>query len=239
MTVVNSKPHVQNSSNAFTDDQGLISGNALTGATDPDGDHLTLASINGHAVGGAKGSTVFHGTYGDLTILQDGSYTYKAHDGLGLKLGDSVTETFQFKASDGKGGIDVGQLKFVVNGTTNNAPVAVDDHGDATSGSATGNVLANDTDADHDILRVSYINDTTGHHYIAEGGSYVAHGVYGDLTINADGSYTYTASGSAYDALNGAAHDTFSYKNYDHTHADEGNGSDQGVLTIDVFHALA
>ena len=233
---VNSKPHAQDSSSAFTDDQGSASGNALLGSTDPDGDHLSIASINGHAVGGAKGSTVFHGTYGDLTILPDGSYTYVAHDGLGLKLGTSVTESFQFKVSDGHGGVDAGVLKFTVNGTTNNAPVANDDHADATSGAATGNVLTNDTDADHDILRVSFVNDTTGHHYIAEGASYVAHGVYGDLTINADGSYSYTAGGAAYDALQGAAHDTFTYKNYDHTHADEGNSSDQGTLTIDVFH---
>ena len=238
--MADSNPHVLDFSATFTDDAGSASGNALIGATDDFGYSLAVAGLDGQRVGGPKGSTVFNGTYGTLTIQTDGSYTYVAHDGLGLKLGQSVTEKFQFKVSDGHGSFDVGYLTFTVNGTTNDRPVANNDHADATSGSAAGNVLSNDTDADHDILRVSFINDTTGHHYLAEGTSYVAHGVYGDLTINTDGSYSYAVTNTAaYLALHGTAEETFTYKNYDHTHADDtgGSSSDQGVLTIDVFHA--
>ena len=236
--MADSNPHVLDFTATFTDNTGSASGNVLVGSTDDFGYSLVVAGLDGQRVGGSKGSTVFHGTYGDLTILPDGSYTYVAHDGLGLKPGDVVSEKFQFKVSDGHNSYDVGYLTFNIQGTVNDRPVANDDHADATSGSATGNVLSNDTDADHDILRVSYINDTTGHHYIAEGGSYVAHGTYGDLTINADGSFSYTVTNTAaYLALHGTAEETFSYKNYDHTHADETGSSDQGVLTIDVFHA--
>ncbi len=236
VTPVDSKPHVNDFAQTFTDDQGSVSGNVLVGATDPDGDTIVVAGLDGQRVGGPKGSTVFDGVYGTLTIYPDGDYTYVAHDGLGLKVTDVVSEQFQFKVSDGHGGFDVGFLKFTIDGTTNNRPVAVDDMNTTTGGVASGNVLSNDSDQDHDILRVSFVDDSSGHHYIAEGGSYTAHGVYGDLTINADGSYTYTAGGAAYTALTGDATDSFNYKIYDHTKNEEESSSNQGKLTIDVHH---
>ncbi len=97
-------------------------------------------------------------------------------------------------------------------GSTNRAPVAVDDTASATEDtpfSSTVRLLANDTDADGDTLTV-----VAGTFATAQGGS---------VTINADGSYVYTPAAN----FNGA--DSFNY-----TVNDGKGGSDIGTVTLTV-----
>ena len=103
--------------------------------------------------------------------------------------------------------------KLVVDGTT---PIATADHAhDALNGTvavshaqaATGGVLANDTDSDPaDVLSVSAVNGSSAN---------VAHavsGAYGTLTLNTDGSYSYTNTNSgAVTTAGGVAEDIFNY----------------------------
>ncbi|MCX4026656.1 retention module-containing protein [Endozoicomonas sp. SM1973] len=54
-----------------------LTGNVLINDSDPDGDSLTVAEVNGVQLG--VGNNVINGLYGDLTIQQDGSYSYQQH----------------------------------------------------------------------------------------------------------------------------------------------------------------
>jgi VCBS repeat-containing protein len=113
------------------------------------------------------------------------------------------------------------------------APVASNDTGAdvvgvALSVAAAGGVLANDTDLDADALTVSRVSDT------AQGAGVVGQplaGVYGHLTLKADGSYTYAADITS--AINSAPtgshlHDVFSYT------ASDGKGGTSGATTLDI-----
>ncbi len=148
------------------------SGNVLANDTDRD----TGASL---AVAGA-GS--FAGTYGSLVLAQDGSYTYTLDaDGAAVRAlaaGQSAVDSFAYAATDGVASI-LSTLAITVNGA-NEAPVAAPDTAAVTAGgtAASGNVLANDRDADAEAqLRV------------ATAGTYA--GKYGSLALAEDGSYTY------------------------------------------------
>ncbi|MFC7501272.1 Ig-like domain-containing protein, partial [Nocardioides sp. GCM10030258] len=125
----------------------------LANDTDADGDALSVLTVD----------TV--GTLGVVTD-NDSDVTYDpngAFDALGA--GETATDTFEYTVSDGQGGTDTATVTITVTGveTPNAAPVAGDDEQSLAEDSAgvTVDVLANDTDADGDVLSVSAI-DTVG-----------------------------------------------------------------------------
>ena len=80
------------------------SSGVLVNDTDPDGDTITVDSIrtgqeSGTGTTGTVGS-VITGTYGDLTINSDGSYTYQANNAKSVNPGDTVTDYFTYTATD-------------------------------------------------------------------------------------------------------------------------------------------
>ena len=113
------------------------------------------------------------------------------------------------------------------------APIANPDTGIVVVGTplsvgAPGGVLANDTNLDADTLTVTGVSDAANG--TGAVGSALA-GVYGHLTLNADGSYSYTADNSA--AINSAPpgshlHDVFSYV------AGDGDGGTSNAATLDI-----
>jgi len=183
-------------------------GNVLTNDSDRDGDSLTVSLVNGLA-GNVNASVA--GTYGHITIHGDGSYDYTADKTAaidGAATGAHLTDSFTYQASDGHGGTASQTLTV----TIDRAPTVVSDAPASQaveSGSAVnGNVLTNDSDRDGDTLVVSAVNGVGGNV-----GSSVA-GTYGHITINSNGSYSYSADNSvAIDAAATGSHltDTFSY----------------------------
>ena len=146
----------------------------------------------------------------DYTVAAGQYASALAVTGINL-YGATVTEIAGNAAN--LAGADVTFSHLVVDATT---PVAVAAHAHDTLGSsvsishaqaATGGVLANDSDADSaDILSVSAVNGSA-----ANVGHSVT-GAFGALTLNSDGSYTYTNSNSAaVTALGGVAEDMFNY----------------------------
>lgn len=90
---------------AFEDTGTFVAiGNLITDAGDSGGDGVvtqTVTDVNGNAV---SGSVSVAGTYGTLTVADDGSYTYLANAALDpLQVGDTATEVFNFTVSDSLG----------------------------------------------------------------------------------------------------------------------------------------
>ena len=102
--------------------------------TDPDSDTLTVTAIRtgsseNNGTPGSVGSAL-DGTYGQLTLAANGSYTYVANKDAAdaLDPGDVVTDSFNYTVSDGQGETDIAVLTITVIGI-NDAPVGVADPG--------------------------------------------------------------------------------------------------------------
>ncbi|MDA7446639.1 Ig-like domain-containing protein, partial [Candidatus Pelagibacter ubique] len=188
--------------------------------------------------------SALQGTYGQLTLNANGSYSYVANhnDTDALDVGDSVTDVFNYTISDGNGGTDIATITITILGA-NDAPVAVDDtdsvNEDGTVNKTTteNGVLDDDTDTDGSPTIIvnkvrpnggSDSNISTSTTY--ENGTTVT-GTYGTLTIGADGSYTYTANDNDADSLDAGdiITDIFVY-----TITDEHGQTDTANLTITI-----
>lgn len=127
------------------------------------------------------------GANGNVTLNGDGTVTY-THNGT-----ETTTDSFSYTIADNQGNVSAPATVNVTVTPVNDAPAATDDQADGnfTAGSATpvtitGNLLTNDTDPDTAALNL----------FISALGSGQVGGpiqlTYGELTINADGSYSYT-----------------------------------------------
>ena len=201
------------------------------------------------------------GSYGILTINSNGSYQYAATlDATdALDAGDVVTDVFTYIVSDGQGETDTATITITVIGV-NDAPSAQNDVGviveggtltvangananlsgsyDAT-GEHSGDVIdtssSSHTDSDADAsasLTVTAIRkgQESGSGDSGTVGAALT-GTYGQLTIAADGSYSYAANQSAANALAAgeSANDYFTYTVSDST------ATDTAQITITVL----
>jgi VCBS repeat-containing protein len=151
-------------------------------SNDSDSDGDTLNTV--------KMSDPSHGT---LTLNSNGSLTYTPASGY------SGVDSFTYRASDGQVNSNTATVTITVN-AVNDSPVAVNDaystdEDTALNISAPG-VLSNDTDADGDNLTAIKVSDPS----------------HGTLTLNSNGSFTYTPSAGytgadsfAYQASDGQA----------------------------------
>jgi len=108
---------------------------------DFDGDPLTVT-----------GGT-FTGAYGTLILNSSGTYSYTESAATqALAEGENVADSFNYTLSDGHGGTDTGALVFHIAGV-NDGPVANPDTGTTGENAVlTVNVLANDSDVDHNAV---------------------------------------------------------------------------------------
>ncbi len=124
-------------------------------------------------------------------------------------------------------GAGEGRLAFAVGSAfTDSPPVVANDFAvlqvkpHATLASAAGGVLANDKDADNDVLKVIAVDDSG----FSVGNQ--VHGAYGTLVLNADGSYSYTVDANVRQIPRSAV-DNFSY-----VVSDQHGGNNSAQLTI-------
>ena len=141
---------------------------------------------------------------GLLTLNADGSFTYTPNGNF------NGADSFTYKANDGNLDSNVTTVTITVN-PVNDAPVADDDayatdEDIALTVSAPG-VLDGDSDIDGDVLTATVLSGPSS----------------GTLTLNADGSFTYTPNAN----FNGS--DSFTY-----TMSDGHGGSDTAAVTITV-----
>lgn len=114
----------------------------------------------------------FDTDHGSITINTDGSYEYTADADY------NGTDSFEVTIVDDNGATSSSTLNLTV-ADVNDGPVAVADDGDGNEDSViSGNVLTNDSDVDGTIAVQNTGTFDTAH---------------GSITINADGTYDYTA----------------------------------------------
>ena len=217
-----------------TDARTPLSGDVLAdnGAgpdRDPEGGALRIVAVDGDP--GAVGAEVALPSGARLLLRADGTFLYDpagAHDHL--TGGEGAAEIVGYTLADDRGRTDAGTLTIAVGGV-NDAPVAVSDaaslsRGEAFRADSAPGVLANDLDADGDALSVIAVAGSA-----ANVGRRVA-GAYGDLTLGADGAWSYLprAEATAGLGLGRFGRDVFSYA------VSDGAGGQGGAdLTVTVF----
>ncbi len=227
---------------------GEHDGDVLGDDTDANSDSLTVTSYRtgateGSGTAASSVGSALTGTYGQLTLNANGSYSYAANQSAAedLDAGDVVTDSFNYTVSDGTD-TDIGKIVITIVGV-NDSPTGVNDtdsvNEDATITQSSGSSLlvADDTDVDdHDTLTVTAIQPNGGssssvalHSSYNSNGTSVT-GTYGTLTVGADGTYTYVADQSAADDLdlNDNVTDVFTYT------VSDGAQTDTATLTITV-----
>ena len=100
-----------------------------------------------------------------VTLNADGSFTYDPNGSFeALDTGETDTDSFTYRATDGDGGTDIATVRITITGV-NDPPVAVDDTGSTDEDSvltvAAPGVLTNDTDVEGDSLTVVRVNGLT------------------------------------------------------------------------------
>ena len=209
VTGTNDAPTLVGSASAdILEDAGSVTLDVLSTATDVDAsDVLSVASVT-------------NGTNGTATVNLDGSVSYTPNAGAydSLAVGETATDTFTYTISDGAGETVTGTVTVTVTGT-NDAPTLV---GSASAdiledaGSVTLDVLSTATDVDaSDVLSVASVTNGTN----------------GTVTVNLDGSVSYTPNAGAYDSLadGETATDTFTY-----TISDGAGETVTGTATVTV-----
>jgi len=228
VTNVNDAPIPADDFAAVCEDGAIqISGNVL--ANDSDIDAGTQLVVLGYGT--------LHGQYGTLELAGDGSFSYSLANGalaVQSMLGGQVAfDDFRYAAWDGSASTSA-TLRISVFGR-NDTPVTVADAAGVMEDaalSASGNVLANDSDADAgSVLTVLnpgiYVDPTTA---------------LGSLTLHADGSYQYLLNNAAAQRLarGQVVHELFSYVASDgYVPRAEESPSDRasGMLDVAIYGA--
>ncbi|WP_320152633.1 retention module-containing protein [uncultured Tolumonas sp.] len=143
---VNDSPVDDNEAHVLTEDSGIYVavGNALTNASDVDGDPLTISAGTGET----------KGSYGTLILGSNGEYTYTLDNASAavqsLKTGDTVQDTFTYTVSDGNGGTTDSTITINILGADDSAHVTVSAEG------------ADATVYEHGLLTVPDTSETDG-----------------------------------------------------------------------------
>jgi VCBS repeat-containing protein len=163
-------------------------------ANDTDAEGNTLSAI-----------LVSNVSHGSLTLNGDGTFSY-THDGS-----ETTSDSFTYKANDGSADGNTVTVSITVN-PVNDAPVTVADSITVNEGgtatvldSTAASVLANDTDAEGNTLSAILVSNVS----------------HGSLTLNGDGTFSYTHDGSE------TTSDSFTYK------ANDG-AADGNTVTISI-----
>lgn len=193
---------------------GNVSANDLTGGAGDD--NLDGGSGNDHLHGGTGTDTaVYSGVFSDYTITDNGDGTITITDARGNGDGTDIIDGIEY--------LNIGGTLYSTSGGSITAPVLANDTApgvieatrlDPGNAAATGNVLSNDSSATVSLV-VSGAAPGAGT-LSGVSGATVISGVYGDLTINPDGSYSYALDNTRAmtEALNAgdAVSDVFSYE---------------------------
>ena len=190
MQLVNTAPTAHADAGATNEDTPLVVAGSGVLANDSDPDHLDVLSVVAGSTTSAKGAAV--------VLSANGGYTYDPSGALELQklgAGQTTTDTFSYTIMDLGGATATATVQVTVTGV-NDAPVAIPDSFATDEDVAlTGNVLGNDTDVDSATLSATLVSGAA----------------HGSVTLNPDGSFTYTPNANFFGT------DSFAYKANDGT----------------------
>ncbi|MFO1070435.1 MAG: Ig-like domain-containing protein [Geminicoccaceae bacterium] len=211
-------------------DAKLSGKQVLTNDDDADAtDSLTVSAVEGAAANVGQDLTLASGAI--VRLNADGTLDYDPNGAFGdLASGGSRDDSFTYTVVDELGVADTATVTVTVRGP-NQFPIAVDDNDAylnyAEIQSWSGNVLANDTDADNDELTVSAVNgsqENVGKVFTGPVGSQVVISSNGDFQYNANDAFPFLDQpGDDYT-------DSFSY-----TISDGRGGEATAMLIINFF----
>ncbi|MDB5562840.1 MAG: Parallel beta-helix repeat protein, partial [Hyphomicrobiales bacterium] len=185
--------------------------------SDP-GTVLSLTEFAGKMVGNGLH---IDGKYGSVTVDHDGSFIYTVNEDLMKTVPKPVADVFSYVVSDGQH-LTNSWLTVDLAARVNFRPVVTDDSVRTNAdGAVSGNVLANDHDANGDALAVRSVAGSK----VAPDPLHLV-GNFGTLTIAANGDFSYQLDNSKVHAGQGTLSDVFSYK------ISDGMLQDAGSLTI-------
>ena len=232
------RPPVANNDAASDAAGSTITAAAASGVlsidSDLDGDKLTVTGVSDAASGAGSVGNPLASVYGHLTLNADGSYSYVANNLSAIDsapAGSHPQDIFTYTVNDGDGGTATAELTITIDRPpVANNDIASDVVGSTITATAASGVLSIDSDLDGDKLTVTGVSDA------ASGAGSVGNplaSVYGHLTLNADGSYSYVANNlSAIDSAPAGSHpqDIFTYTVND---GDGGTATAELTITID------
>ncbi|MDO9104569.1 MAG: Ig-like domain-containing protein, partial [Methylovulum sp.] len=181
-------PLASNDSKAATEAGSAVSDNVLThtgSAADSLGDAPTTVTGATQGVNSITlGSAFTTAAGGSLTLNSDGSYSYTPP--ATLPEGGALTEVFDYTLTDADGDTNTATLTI----TVDRLPDAVDDTNSAVEGGSavSANVLTND---DEGNTSGTVTTAAQGANSITLGSAFTT-AAGGSLTLNSDGSYSYT-----------------------------------------------
>lgn len=193
---------------------GNVSANDLTGGTGDDS--LNGGAGNDHLHGGSGTDTAaYSGVLSDYTITDNGDGTLTIADARANGDGTDILDGIEY--------LNIGGTVYSATGGSVTAPILANDSAsgvveatrlDPGNAAASGNVLNNDSTTSASLV-VSGAAAGAGTMSVVTGPTVIA-GVYGDLTINPDGSYSYALDNTraTTEALNAgdAVSDIFTYE---------------------------
>ena len=206
VTGANDAPDAVNDTASAAEDSGALLGSVATNDTDVDDGATRTYALNAPVAG--------------LTLVSNGIYSFDTSNAAYQHLADGATQvvTATYTATDDHGATDTATLTITLTGT-NDAPVAVADTNVAVEDGSlvTGNVGANDSDADDGATRTFALNAPVA-----------------GLTLNTDGSYSFNPANAAYQHIALGATQTVT-ANY--TVTDDHGATATSTLTITVVGA--
>ena len=161
--------------------------------------------------------TIATAAAGTVVINPDGSYEYTPAAGF------TGEDTFQYIVADENGNTDTAEVSIEMrdlNGATGNTPPIATDDSFTSFADATlaGSVMSNDTDPDGDVISIA---DVSGEPATAT--QTIATTAGGTVTLNTDGTFTYTPSAGF------IGEDSFDY-----TIVDPSGATDAASVTLNV-----
>ncbi len=199
ITSINDAPTDGDETNSVDEDGTLVvadgaAGDLLNNASDTDGGTLTITgfSVAGHAGPFAVGTAYTITGVGSITINANGSYSFAPVANYA-----GAVPAITYTVSDGQGGTDTSTLQLSIT-SINDAPTdgdetnSVDEDGTlVVADGAAGDLLNNASDTDGGTLTITGFSVAGHAGPFAVGTAYTITGV-GSVTINANGSYSFT-----------------------------------------------
>ena len=214
----------------FSSNSETVTGQYGTLVLNSNGSYTYDPTNNSNAKALANGATatdVF--TY----VFNDGTSKLTEHSSGSLKTNPSGTATLTItvtgktpRATDDTGRITAGSTLTVADGSSGED--GTDTNKDNESGDHTGDVLENDAGSSTTVTGIQLGSEASPGASGTIGSTFT--GNYGDLTINADGSYTYVANNAGSLLAGETATETFTY-----TVTDATGNTDTATITITIL----